>query len=59
MPQNIKELTVKMVDETKKADIDNPTELARIVNVIGRFRKIDKEYFKRIAEVFEKMCTDS
>ena len=30
-----------------------------MVNVIGRFRQIDKDYFLRIARVFEKMCTDN
>jgi hypothetical protein len=36
--------------------IEKPALLARIVNVGGRFRKIDFELFKELMPRFEEMC---
>ena len=36
--------------------IDQPALLGRIMNVAGRFRKIDFEIFKELLPRFEKMC---
>jgi hypothetical protein len=38
---------------TEAKTIDKPALLARIVNVAGRFRKIDFEVFKEILPIFE------
>jgi len=35
---------------------DKPELLARIVNVVGRFRRIDFESFKTLLLNFESMC---
>ena len=47
-----------MIDQllAEAKTIERPALLARIVNVAGRFRKIDFEMFKELMPRFEEMC---
>jgi hypothetical protein len=45
-----------MLEELIKIKKYTPTELARLVNVIGRFRRISFDIFVEVIRDFEKMC---
>ena len=58
MPKEVNKIAKNMLKQILQAAIitEEPFKFAKIINVAGRFRKIDFEIYKKVIQQFEGMC---